>query len=94
MVLILSQIKTTNYPISTNRLAHQKIQYFSDNVDIQIYQPQKNFANLFGSLADPSAHIQTNRQNHFIYIYIYIYIYTLHIYSVNFPHNLHFLHSS
>ena len=43
MVSILLQTKNTNYPISANRLAHIKIQYFSDNVDIQIYQPQKEF---------------------------------------------------
>ena len=43
MVPILSQTKNINYPIRTNRLAHIKIQYFSDNVDIQIYQPQKEF---------------------------------------------------
>ena len=61
MVSILLQTKNINYPIRTNRLAHIKIQYFSDNVDIQIYQPQKNFSNLFGSLADPSAHIRTNK---------------------------------
>ena len=43
MVALLSQAKNTNYPISTNRLALIKIQYFSDNVDFQIYQPQKEF---------------------------------------------------
>ena len=43
MVSILSQTKNTNYPISTNRLGHIKIQYFSDNVDTQIYHPQKEF---------------------------------------------------
>ena len=43
MVSILSQTKNINYPIRTNQLAHIKIRYFSDNVDIQIYQVQKEF---------------------------------------------------